>query len=418
MKFFIRTYGCQMNVHESEKIDSQLSAAGFERAKDEKGADIIIFNTCCIRNTAEQKIISHIGETKRSKQIICIVGCLAQRPGSAAALKRKFPHIAVILGTHNIGRLAEKVKEYIVNRKRLTEIEPQRTCEDFAAHVFARSNVTMNSTKVCATKQSQTDTQTSYINITYGCENYCSYCIVPYVRGKLISRDSELILHEFREIIKSHTPSPAGRHPFILKGNYTIMLLGQNVNSYVCPKTEMDFPALLERLCQELRTNNAEQIPLLERGVAAQRTGCVINFMSSHPRDFSDRLIDVIAANPQIARSVHLPLQSGCDRILALMNRRYTVAEYETKIAKLREKIPGVNISTDIICGFPGETTADFAETRAALQRIRFNAAFIFPYSRRTGTAADKMSGQLDAKTKKARATELIKLQREISRSL
>jgi len=357
-----------MNVHESEKIDAQLSAAGFERAENEVTSDITVFNTCCIRNTAEQKIISHIGETKRTNKIVCVVGCLAQREGSAAALKRKFPHIAVILGTHNIGRLADKLKIHIVNRNKLTEVLPERIENDCLANTSSHEN-------------------TAYINITYGCENFCSYCIVPYVRGKLISRDCKLIIQEFRNRLGG---SPA-----------SIMLLGQNVNSYVCPKTGMDFPALLETLCREVAPNIKTQI----------------TFMSSHPKDFSDRLICVIAANPQISRSVHLPIQSGCDKILKLMNRKYTVAEYEAKIAKLRKKVPGVSITSDIIAGFPGETEADFAETKATLQRIRFNAAFIFPYSRRTGTLADKMPYQIDAKTKKARATELINLQRGISKN-
>jgi len=357
MKYYIRTYGCQMNVHESEKLDAQLSSAGF--TKCDKDADIIVFNTCCIRNTAEQKIISHIGETKN--KIVCVVGCLSQRDGEK--LRKKFPHIAIILGTHNIGRLADKLRQYIANRKRLTEIQDQRTDPDSLA-------------------------SGSYINITYGCENYCSYCIVPYVRGKLICRDSEIIKQEFLN----------------RKGH--VMLLGQNVNSYICPKTGIDFPTLLEELCHLLPRRFAP--PLRPEGE-------YINFMSSHPKDFSDRLIDVIATNPQIERNIHLPLQSGCDRILALMNRGYTVAEYEAKINRLRALVPDIRITTDIICGFPSETEEEFKQTIETIKRIRFNAAFIFPYSRRTGTAADKMPDQIDHKIKKARATELIKVQRIIS---
>lgn len=368
MLYYIRTYGCQMNVHESEKITAQLTDAGFKKAVFETAADIIIFNTCCIRNTAEQKIISHIGETKNTDKIICVVGCLTQREGSAETIKKKFPHIAIILGTHNINRLAAKLKTYISSQKRLTEIEFQRTDSDNLALTEVREN-------------------TAYINISYGCENYCSYCIVPYVRGKLISRDSDFIKQEFRERLKS---SPS-----------IIMLLGQNVNSYICPKTGMTFPVLLETLCRE--------IP------ATSQT--LINFMSSHPKDFSDHLARVIADNPQIERNIHLPLQSGCDRILALMNRGYNVAEYKAKINHLRKLVPDIRITTDIICGFPSETQEDFQLTIETIKSIRFNAAFIFPYSRRTGTTADKMPDQIDAKIKNERATTLIKIQREISKT-
>lgn len=358
-----------MNVHESEKLMSKLSTVGFEKANSKETADIIIFNTCCIRNTAEQKIISHIGETKNSGKIIAIIGCLSQRENSADSIKKKFPHIAIILGTHNAGELADKLRQYVDNQKKLTEIRYERTVVDTPALIGACED-------------------TAFINITYGCENYCSYCIVPYVRGKLISRDSDLIKQEFRERLKSN-PS-------------IVMLLGQNVNSYICPKNNITFPLLLESLCHE--------IP------AASKT--LINFMSSHPKDFSDHLAKVIADNPQIERNIHLPLQSGCDRILALMNRGYTVAEYEAKIVHLRKLVPNIRITTDIICGFPSETQEDFQLTIETIKRIRFNAAFIFPYSRRTGTAADKMPDQIDAKTKNERATTLIKIQREISKTI
>lgn len=379
MKYYIRTYGCQMNVHESEKLRCQLADIGLNETETDRNADIIIFNTCCIRNTAEQKIISHIGETKHTNQIICVVGCLSQRESSATALRKKFPHIAIILGTHNIGRLAAILKSYIstrneqadarqINKKQLTEILPSLTDKDKLAITRSREN-------------------TAYINITYGCENFCSYCIVPYVRGKLINRDSELIKQEF--------------HARLKQNKKIIMLLGQNVNSYVCPNSGIDFPTLLETLCKEMPANSETQI----------------NFMSSHPKDFSVRLAEVIAANPRLERNIHLPLQSGCNRILALMNRGYTVAQYEAKIINLRKLIPGIRITTDIICGFPSETETDFQSTMETLKRLRFNAAFIFPYSRRTGTVADKMPDQIDAKTKKARTTKLIELQRMISNS-
>jgi len=391
-----------MNVHESEKMDAGLSAAGFEKAESDKAAGIVSFNTCCIRNTAEQKIISHIGETKQTGQIICVVGCLSQRDGSAASLKKKFPHIAIILGTHNIGHLAAKLKAHIASKKRLAEIEFERTEQDTVHIGIAASPLAP--ARYAALSPTAPRNDTAYINITYGCENFCSYCIVPYVRGKLISRDCELIKKEFRDRVRQNKK--------------IIMLLGQNVNSYVCPKTGIDFPTLLERLCEERSDTRSESEQEFHDEAIPTRTKTQINFMSSHPKDFSARLIEVIAANRQIERNIHLPLQSGCDRILALMNRGYTVAQYEAKIKHLRKLVPDVRVTTDIICGFPSETEADFETTIETLKRIRFNAAFIFPYSRRTGTAADKMPDQIDAKTKKGRATALIKLQRGISKTV
>jgi len=389
-----------MNVHESEKIIAQLSGAGYTKTDSEQTADIIIFNTCCIRNTAEQKIISHIGETKQSGKIVCIVGCLSQRDGSVESLKKKFPHIAIILGTHNIGQLATELQQYISTKKKFSEIIQERTNEDLVQH---------SAVKNTSTAQSHADSQTAYINITYGCENFCSYCIVPYVRGKLISRDFDLIKQELLERLKSN--------PKI------IMLLGQNVNSYVCPTTGADFPTLLESLCKEIAQsqNSSLRGGKDDEATPTQKPDSVyplLNFMSSHPKDFSTRLIEVIAANTQIERNIHLPLQSGCDRILDLMNRGYTVAEYESKINTLRKAIPNVRITTDIICGFPSETEDDFQQTIDTMKRIRFNAAFIFPYSRRSGTVADKMPNQIDSKTKKARSTTLIKIQREISKTI
>ena len=354
MKYFIHTYGCKMNVHESEKISAMLIGAGHEKAASQTDADVLVFNTCCIRNSAELKVISHIGETIRLKKIVCVVGCLAQR--DAARLKKMFPHIRVILGTHNIDRLPEAISK----GKTFIEVANERTSIDEVVRASG-----------------------DCINITYGCENYCSYCIVPYVRGKLISRDSAIIIQEFESMVA--------------KGSGKLMwLLGQNVNSYVCPRTNIDFPELLERLCKI-------------------KGDFKINFLSSHPKDFSKKLVDVIAKNTKVDRNIHLPMQSGCDRILTAMNRKYSVAEYKEKIDILRGQVPDVKITTDIICGFPGETEEEYLETANVLRGIKFNAAFIFVYSRRSGTVADKMEGQIDTKTKKRRTTELVRLMREIN---
>jgi tRNA-2-methylthio-N6-dimethylallyladenosine synthase len=225
------------------------------------------------------------------------------------------------------------------------------------------------------------DKDTAYLNITYGCENYCSYCIVPSVRGRLVCRPLHDITAEFTAVKQTAK---------------NIMLLGQNVNEYFDSETNTDFADLLSKLCR----------------IDGE---FVINFLSAHPKDFDEKIIRFIADNPKIAKDIHLPIQSGCDRILRLMNRKYTVAEYTEKIELLRKYVPNVRITTDIICGFPTETEEDFAETIAAVKKIKFNAAYIFPYSRRSGTAADKMDGQIPTKIKKERATKLIEIMRKLS---
>jgi tRNA-2-methylthio-N6-dimethylallyladenosine synthase len=339
-----------MNVHESEKLAKILELAGFKKEDDKENIpDIIIFNTCCIRDTAEQKITGHICETKKLKKtkpdlIIAVIGCLGAR-GTVKA--------DIVLGTNELDNFIKLLFEKTSS--------PYRSGFDFKLGIG------------------------NSIVITHGCDNFCSYCIVPYVRGKEFSRNICDIEKEFKDIT-------AGK-------NGVIYLLGQNVNSYKCPQTGAGFVSLLERLCKITPPN------------------VKINFLSAHPKDFSAELIGFIAEHTQIERNIHLPMQSGSNKILALMNRKYTAERYTEKINLLREKVPGVHITTDIICGFPGETEEDFAKTAEVLKNLQFSAAFIFPYHRRSGTAADLMGGQLDMQTKKCRATELIRLQREISRT-
>ncbi|MDR0976043.1 MAG: tRNA (N6-isopentenyl adenosine(37)-C2)-methylthiotransferase MiaB [Christensenellaceae bacterium] len=369
-KFVIKTYGCQMNVNESGKIAELLTREGFERTNDDKSADIIVFNTCCVRDTAEKKIEAHIGNTKILKKqnkglVVAVIGCMTQKNGAAESLKKKFPHIDIILGTHNIDKLVSYIKE---GRRPKTFIE-----------ILAERK---GSDEILTTTIDQ-DGQTAYINITYGCENFCSYCIVPFVRGKLISRPFADIEREFDEILRAGVAK-------------RIVFLGQNVNAY--EGSGYDFPKLLRYF------NDKE-------GEFS------LNFLSSHPKDFGDELISAIKDCEKVEKNIHLPLQSGCDKILKLMNRRYTVSEYETKINALRVACPEVHITTDIICGFPTETEVDFAETLETMRRIKFNAAFVFPYSRRSGTVADKLDGQLPLKVKRERATKLIKLLQDLSKA-
>ncbi len=335
MKFVIKNYGCQMNVNTAEQIARQLTVAGHQQVTNDALADVIIFNTCCVRNTAEQKILSHIALAKQLKQKkpnlrIAVIGCLSA--------KRKIKGVDILLGTDDAKQVVEKLGVP-------TQPLPPVTSE------------------------------TAYIDITYGCENFCSYCIVPFVRGKLRIRPYAEISAEFDQV-KDHA-----QH---------IYLLGQNVNAYP------NFPQLLADL-------------------AGRDGNFTLHFLSSHPKDFDEATIKVIAAYPKIARDIHLPLQSGCDKILRLMNRKYTVAEYMAKIACLRSYIPDVHITTDIICGFPGETAADFATTVATVQKIKFNAAYIFPYSNRSGTVADKLDDQVPFQERKVRATKLVEIMRKMS---
>lgn len=341
-----------MNVNTADKIRGRLLANGWTECAGNEIPDVIIFNTCCVRNTAEQKILSHIAAAGRQKQanknmIIAVVGCMGEKDRDK--LQKTRPYIDIVLGTDNPESIADII------------------CERLALPAPFKPRV-----------NPENKTDTAYIDITYGCENYCSYCIVPFVRGKLRCRPLRDITAEFAAVKDTAE---------------TIFLLGQNVNEYFDPETETDFADLLSALCK---------IP----------GDFKINFLSSHPKDFDEKIIRVIAENEKIQRDIHLPLQSGCDKILQLMNRKYTVAEYEQKVARLRECVPGIHITTDIICGFPAETEDDFAATVETVKRIAFDAAYIFPYSRRSGTAADGMGGQIPHATKKARATKLIELMR------
>lgn len=335
MKFALKNYGCQMNVNTAAKITQQLLSAGHSVADNDQEADVIIFNTCCVRNTAEQKILSHIALAKQLKLKnpnlkIAVIGCLSA--------KRKIHGVDILLGTEDAMDVVEKLG---VGLKALPP-EPS---------------------------------DTAYIDITYGCENYCSYCIVPFVRGRLRIRPYDEIINEFNQVKDTAKD---------------IYLLGQNVNAYP------NFPQLLAKL-------------------AEQPGDFKLHFLSPHPKDFDFETIKVMAKYPKIAHDIHLPMQSGCDKILKLMNRKYTVADYLNIVHQLREYIPDIHITTDIICGFPGETDEDFNTTVKVVEQIKFSAAYIFPYSNRSGTVADKMPDQVPFRTRKARATKLVEIMRKMS---
>ena len=368
-KYLINTYGCQMNVHESEKIAGVLKDFGYEETTDVNEADCVVFNTCCIREGAEQKIFGNVGALKKLKQkkkdlIIAVLGCMTQQKTSAENLKKRFPWIDIIIGTFNSDIFSTYFQEAL-NKKKTFE-------------VLDKELEVMENTKFF-----RTSGYNAWVNIMYGCNNFCSYCIVPYVRGRERSRKSEDIIKEVKGLIA--------------EGYKKITLLGQNVNSYGNDKQdEISFAQLCKEICK------------LDGDFR-------LSFMTSHPKDFSDELIDVIASEKKMGKYVHLPVQSGNNEILTAMNRKYTIEKYEGIIKKLREKVPDVVLTSDFIVGFPGETEEQFMDTYALVEGVRYNSIFAFIYSKRRGTVAEKMEGHIALEEKRRRVNLLLDLQHKIT---
>ncbi len=364
-KFYhITTYGCQMNVHESEKIAGILQSLGYEECEAVEKCDIAVFNTCCIRENAENHAFGNIGMLKKLKQakrdmIIAVGGCLPQQMGKAENLHEKFPYVDIIFGTHNLSNLKELILKKQNTKKAVIEIED-------------------SDGKVCENEQAvRSSYPNAWINVTYGCNNFCSYCIVPYVRGRERSRSSVNVLNEAKSLIS--------------EGYKEITLLGQNVNSYANGTDDIKFPELL-------------------RKVAAIDGKFRLRFMTSHPKDFSEDLAKVIAENNKICHLVHLPVQSGSDAVLKAMNRKYTACDYLKKVEILKKYVPDCELTTDLIVGFPGETEEDFKATLSLVKQVGFSSAFTFVYSKRNGTVAAKMENQIPEEVSKRRIMELIDL--------
>lgn len=364
-KFYhIVTYGCQMNVHESEKIAGTLSRLGYAPCAKMEEADIVVFNTCCIRENAENHAYGNIGMLKKLKaakrdMIIAVGGCLPQQINKAEKLHEKFPYVDIIFGTHNLSKLEEYIKLKQSRKKAVVEID-----ED-------------NGEVREGDEPLRTSFPNAWVNIMYGCNNFCSYCIVPYVRGRERSRKSENIIEEVKGLISD--------------GYKEITLLGQNVNSYGNGGQDLSFPQLLEK-------------------VASIDGDFRLRFMTSHPKDFSEELAAAMAGNHKICPSLHLPVQSGSDRILKAMNRHYTTEDYLKKVEILRKYISDCSITTDIIVGFPGETDEDFQKTLQLVRTVNYASAFTFVYSKREGTRAALMDNQIPEEVSKARIMELIDL--------
>lgn len=365
----IITYGCQMNVHESEKIAGILQSKGYLPTSDEKNADVIVFNTCCIRQNAENTAKGNIGALKslkrnKRKLIIAVGGCMTQQDGAGEDLLEKFPYISFVFGTHNLANFGDMLDECIARNNKgsaLYVTGEQPICENVP---------TFRDGKISA-----------FVNIMYGCNNFCSYCIVPYVRGRERSRKSEFIIKEITELVKN--------------GYKEITILGQNVNSY---GKDLD---------------SGENFASLLRKIDQIKGEFRIRFMTSHPKDMTREIIDVIASSNKICNNIHLPIQSGSNSVLKAMNRRYTREKYLEIIDYIKEKIPDCGITTDIMVGFPGETDDDFEQTIEIVNKVHFSGAFTFVYSPRKGTVAEKME-QVDESIKKERIVKLVELQNSI----
>ncbi|MBR2917016.1 MAG: tRNA (N6-isopentenyl adenosine(37)-C2)-methylthiotransferase MiaB [Clostridia bacterium] len=367
---FVETYGCAQNFNDSEKICGMLSDMGYGFTEDKESADIIIYNTCAVRENAEKRVYGNIGAIKNIKRkkeniLLGVCGCMVQQSAIAENVKKRYPYVDMIFGTHALYRFPE-ILYNAMNEKRVFEVENSdgAICEDIPCR---RDNPPL-----------------AKIPIMYGCNNFCTYCIVPYVRGRERSRKMENILAEVRGVAK--------------EGYKEVMLLGQNVNSYGNDFSDgTSFASLLKEVCK---------IDGIER----------IRFMTSHPKDISDELIEVMASEEKICKQLHLPIQCGSSRVLKLMNRKYTKEQYLETIKKVKEKMPDIVLTTDIIVGFPGETNEDFAETIDVLKKVRYDTIFSFIYSKRIGTPAATMEDCLTDEEKHKNFDRLLEVQNQISK--
>ncbi len=369
--YHIVTYGCQMNAHDSETLAGTLSDIGLTQAPQREEADLVLFNTCCIRDNAERKALGNITWLKEIKKrrphmLIGVCGCMMQQRGMAETVLKQYPFVDIAFGTGSLYRLPEYLYLAVEEKRRVIDVSREESTIAEGLPVLRESPFK------------------AYINIMYGCNNYCAYCIVPYVRGRERSRRAEDILHEAEALVAD--------------GVQEITLLGQNVNSYGNDAGEISFPELLRRLDQT-------GIPRLR-------------FMTSHPKDLSDELVAEYARSRSLAPHLHLPVQSGSDRILAAMNRRYDVETYLSRVDKLRAARPDIGLTTDLIVAFPGETEEDFEQSMRLVERVRYDSAFTFIYSPRTGTKAADLPGQVAPEVASQRIERLIALQEGITKEV
>ncbi len=365
------TYGCQQNENDTERIRGMLAEAGYDFCDDAKSADLVIYNTCAVRENAEDRVYGRLGILKHIKEshpdlIIGLCGCMVQQEHITEKIKKVHSHVDLIFGTHALYKFPELLYNTITEKKKVYDTE------NSDGKIFEDMPILRDSS------------DKAWVSIMYGCNNFCSYCIVPYVRGRERSRKSEKILEEIKNLVAS--------------GVSEICLLGQNVNSYGKDLEEdIDFSDLLKMV---------NDISGVKR----------IRFMTSHPKDFSDKLIDTMAACDKICHQLHLPFQAGNNRVLSEMNRGYTKEEYLAKIEKVKAKIPDISLSTDIIVGFPTETNEDFSDTLDVLRKVEFDSVFSFIYSRRVGTPAAKLEFCLTPDEIHKNFDTLLEVQNEISK--
>ena len=367
---YVDTYGCQQNEADSELIRGMLTDMGYEMTDTDQDADVIVINTCAIREHAEQRVFGNVGalvhgKRRKPSQIICLCGCMAQEPHVAEKLRKSYQHVDLVFGPHALWRFPEFLRRVYLRRGRVFEIENS------------------DGAIVEGLPVRRSGTIKAWVSIMYGCNNFCTYCIVPHVRGRERSREPDVILAEIRQLAE--------------QGYKDITLLGQNVNSYGKDlDCGVDFPELLRR---------ANDIP----------GDFLLRFMTSHPKDATEKLFDVMRDCEKVAPVIHLPFQSGSSRVLQAMNRRYTREQYLEKVAALRARISDVVLTSDVIVGFPGETTAEFEETLSLIEQVRFDALFTFIYSPRKGTPAAEMDDPMSKEEKSANFNRLVEAQNRIS---
>ncbi len=365
--FHITTFGCQMNEHDSEVIDGLLTERGFSSVKERKDASIVIINTCSVRDNADKRFFGTLGQLKKRKEsdpsfIVCVCGCMMQQQRVVDTIKAKYPRVDVIFGTNSIHHIPELIEKVAIEKEKVVDII--ENTEEIVEGLPAK----------------RLFDHKALVNIMFGCNNFCTYCIVPYTRGREKSRAPEAIVAEVKGLVAD--------------GVKEIMLLGQNVNSYDGNGTS--FAELLKML---------NDVDGLER----------IRFMTSNPKDLSDELIEAFAVCDKLCRNLHLPIQSGSNRVLKRMNRKYTREDYLKLIEKLRKTVPDITLSTDIIVGFPGETNEDFEETLSIVKEVEYDSAFTFIYSIRKGTPAEKFEDQIEESEKHRRFDLLVSAVNEIS---
>jgi tRNA-2-methylthio-N6-dimethylallyladenosine synthase len=370
-KYIIYTYGCQMNVHDTEVMSGIFESMGYERTEVEEDAAIILFNTCAVRENAEDKVFGELGRLKRLKLenpelVLGVCGCMSQEESVVNKILQSYPHVDLIFGTHNIHRLPFLLREALMSKEMVIEVWSKE------------GDIIENMPKL------RTDGLKAWVNIMYGCDKFCTYCIVPYTRGKERSRLPEDIIAEVRDLAR--------------QGYKEITLLGQNVNAYGkdFKDRKYDFGDLLDDI-------RKIDIPW-------------VRFTTSHPRDFDDHLIEVLAKGGNLLEHIHLPVQSGSSEVLKMMARKYTREQYLELVRKIKKAIPNVTLTTDIIVGFPGETEEQFQETLSLVEEVGYDAAYTFIYSPRHGTPAASMKDDVSEEVKKERLQRLMDLQNRISR--